>query len=49
MDIDYSNELLEKDEKIIEHYVWFDMFIMVVLCAIAYFNLLVKPKSNSIV
>jgi len=31
MDIDYSNELLEKDEKIIEHYVWFDMFIMVVL------------------
>ena len=31
MDVDYSNELLEKDEKIIEHYVWFDMFIMVVL------------------
>ena len=31
MDIEYSNELLEKDEKIIEHYVWFDMFIMVVL------------------
>jgi hypothetical protein len=28
---DYSNELLEKDEKIIEHYVWFDMFIMVIL------------------
>jgi hypothetical protein len=31
MDVDYSNELLEKDEKIIEHYVWFDMFIMVFL------------------
>ena len=28
---DYSNELLEKDEKIIENYVWFDMFIMVIL------------------
>ena len=26
---DYSNELLERDEKIIEHYVWIDMFIMV--------------------
>ena len=26
---DYSNELLERDEKIIEHFVWFDMFIMV--------------------
>jgi len=28
---DYSNELLERDEKLIEHFVWFDMFIMVLL------------------
>ena len=28
---DYSNELLKKDEKLIEHYVWLDMFIMVIL------------------
>jgi|TARA_B110000003_G_scaffold150278_2_gene151211 hypothetical protein len=27
----YSNELLERDEKLIEHFVWFDMFIMVLL------------------
>ena len=28
---DYSNELLKKDEKLIEHYFWLDMFIMVIL------------------
>jgi hypothetical protein len=27
----YTNELLQKDDKLIEHFVWFDMFIMVVL------------------
>ena len=27
----YTNELLQKDNKLIEHFVWFDMFIMVVL------------------
>lgn len=27
--VEYSNELLQKDEKLIEHYVWFDMFVMV--------------------
>ena len=26
---DYSNELLKKDDKLIENFVWIDMFIMV--------------------
>jgi hypothetical protein len=35
---DYSNELLERDEKIIEHYVWIDMFIMVWLWVVGTFT-----------
>lgn len=39
MDVsDYSNELLERDEKIIEHYVWVDMFIMVWLWVVGTFT-----------
>jgi hypothetical protein len=35
---DYSNELLERDSKIIEHFVWFDMFVMVWLWVIGTFT-----------
>ena len=35
---DYSNELLERDSKIIEHFVWFDMFIMVWLWVMGTFT-----------
>ena len=32
MEIDnYTNELLQKDDKLIENFVWIDMFIMVFL------------------
>lgn len=35
---DYSNELLERDSKIIEHFVWFDMFVMVWLWVMGTFT-----------